>query len=258
MAKQLFDLLLHKLSRHSNREVPWSNGIITPTVFPVQITSLVGTTVSLRYRDHNKLNTSDFRRIRTANRPNDDTDFIPASTGPEDYDYDINDILTANFKILRADNAEPYVFIGVSEDYTAIIVSSTKQVNGDYIFRTQVEEYPGQINELVGISVHDQYVGTTSEVTNAVTLRVDSGEPCHSVIMEKVNNKCRFILGQEAMSNLYGYSVINIVKDKLEGQRELTTDVTGLYTDLYYDDVLSDEQIAEFRQEILSNITLYK
>jgi hypothetical protein len=77
--------------------------------------------------------------------------------------------------------------------------------------------------------VNDQYVGEISEI-QGVTLRVDNGEPCESVIVEFYkDNTLRFLVGEECQSKLYDYYGFKDYNGDSPTNHEDAVDVDGHY-----------------------------
>lgn len=284
MPNQLSDILLHKVTKHTNLYRPYSD-YVNGAIFPNQITSLLNTTVTLKYRNHY---IADYQETQSrepiikgsSSRPSDDDKFVAPTEGPDDIDPRI--VFEDKFRIIRADAAEPYVLIGISEDYSKILVNSSKIVNGKYEYETKVSEWPVQDNSLIGIAVYDHYVREPEEI-KGVTMRVDTGEPCYSVIMEILGSTgyVRFVLGDEMYSIVRDYydkdgsydydnknaneypnpkivdgsradwSKINIFENINGGP----ADIFDTFTDK--DQIMSDEDIMKFRKDVLGGIKIY-
>ena len=175
MPQQLSDDLLHLRTRHTNLMVPFSK-YITATEFPEQNTELLNTIVSLNYRNMYVVNKDEL-------------------TGPEIYEEE-NGVHTADFLVLRCDIVEPFVMIGVTPDCSLFLVTDSRK------YSEIITIYPKQLNEYIGLLMHDQYPGIIPEI-KAVTLRVDNGEPCYTILMEFLeDNQVRFLLGDECFTKL--------------------------------------------------------
>ena len=279
MIKKLYDTLLHNLSRHTNLSQPYSD-YVNSNSFPKQNSELLNKEVTIKYRNY-KIVEEDKDNIKIY-RPNDDTDLITGhhNTGPED--YDINDVYTGTFRVLRADETEPYVLIGVSKDYSKIVVNSTKPMeNGKLEYTEKISIYPRQINELIGLELSNQFVGEIDEI-KATSLRVDNGEPCYSVLMEILGSTgyVRFILGDEVQSIVRDY-----YDDKGENDYNgmdssdyhgIPIDVDGYNADYsnissskdidggpantfckLYTDIMNDEEVATFRKNTIEGKKIY-
>ena len=279
MVSQLYDVLLHILTRHTNKEKPYSDYVSGDT-FPAQNSELLNTEVTIKYRDYYQYDNANMRR-ETSGRPSDDNQ-TSYSIGPDDYDDNL--IRTDKFTVLRADAAEPYRLIAVNRDYTRILVNSSKPTDTGYEFDTLVSEYPVQYNEYIGIGVYAQYPGDERQI-KACTLRVDHGEPCHSIMMEYLGStgKVRFTFGDEHFSVLYDYFDYDGSRDyngrSAEDNTELYPvdveggiadnssissfrDVNGGYANtfdrMYTKEVIkNDLEVAEFRKNVMEGISIY-
>lgn len=180
MVNQIYDDLLHIRTRHTNLSIPRCNNI-TGSNFPEQDKDKLCTYISLKHRD---MYVNDDLKDTYEGRPEM---------------YDPNRIYTEDFYIVRFDVEEPYRLIGISKDYKFVIINDTRYYN------EKVSEYPIQITPFISLLVKDQYCGEIPEV-NGVTIRVDNGEPCYSVIAEFYeDNSLRFVLGDECFTKLFDY-----------------------------------------------------
>ena len=202
MVQQLYDVLLHKLTKHTNVSMPFCK-YISGNVFPTQIPELLNTDITLKYRNHYLVDNSDLPCI---GRPSDDTEYRPKSYDGPEFNGDQNDVYSGTFTVIRADGSEPFRLIAVSKDYKKILINSTKVKDGAYEFLTKISEYSVQDNMFFGLDVRDQYAGELNEL-KAVSVRVDEGEPCYSVMLEFLGatNYIRFILGDEAFTAINTY-----------------------------------------------------
>lgn len=174
--QQLSDVLLHKETHHTNLSVPFCKHITVET-FPEQNGELLGTFVKLKYRNGYIADEKEY-------------------SGPDKFDP--HDVYEDEFYIVRCDISEPYRMIGISKDYSIILVTDSN----DY---EKVTRYPVQLDNFIGISVYNQYPGIIPEV-KGVTLRVDNGELCYSVIIELLSdNVVRFLIGDECFSKISDY-----------------------------------------------------
>ena len=176
MVQQLKDDLLHKRTKHTNYSGPVP-GYITADSFPSQDNSILGTVRLLKYRDMNVQDRSNLSKCELA---------------------DPHDVYEDEFMIVRCDNTEPFVTIGIREkDAMVIWVGDSRKMD------TYVDMYPLQLDQYIGIKVLDQYYTQPTGI-EAVTFRVDDGEPCNTVLCEVTDNtgKIRFVLGDECMSKI--------------------------------------------------------
>lgn len=202
MIKLQKEKLLHLHTRHTNLYTPYSD-YVGYDKFPEQNKDLIGEIITIRY--HN-------------------IDYY--HSGSSTYYEDNHDeyIFKSDCKVLRCDNVEPFKMILVSLDYRHIFVTDSRK------YDTIVAQYPVQLTEYIGINVKDRYAATSTDI-DAVTLRVDEGEPCYSVIMEYVEeNKVRFVLGDECFSKLGEY--VNGEQNK-------------------YSRLLTDDEIIIMRKELM-------
>lgn len=201
MINQLYDIHLHRLSRHTNMMMPYCK-YISADKFPDQISELLNTEVTLKYRNHNWI---DNVNIESTSRPSDDYPWTPKGEDSPEFSGDQHDVYEDKFVVLRADATPPYRLIARSRDYKIILINSTDidEGTGEYKFRSYVSEYAVQNYQLYYLDISDQYAGEISEL-KAVTLRVDAGEPTYSVLVEYLGNTgyIRFVLGDEVFSNL--------------------------------------------------------
>lgn len=182
MPLQSNDVLLHKLTQHSNVDLP-----VSPYVgydkFPEQNKDLLGTEVSIKIRDRSKVDVS--------------IDDISSEDFREsNFDY-INNIWTYKFKVIRCDSTEPYRMVCVSKDYSKVIVTDSRK------YDEIVSIYPDQIDRYMGMKVDDQYIADTREYAGVV-IACDNGEPCNSVIVESLPDtaQIRIVLEDECQSKI--------------------------------------------------------
>lgn len=288
--KKEYDVMLHLLTRHTNLVQPYSD-YVQPNIFPEQISELLNTEVTIKYRNHYLSDRSLNERAATiirngeiiSSRPSDDRQQIETRVSKVEED-EFPFVSEGTFRIVRADATPPYRLIGISTNYQFIIVNSSEQdESGEYAFTYLVSEYPTQLNEYIGLECYNQYGGEIQEL-RAATLRVDATEPCYSILIEFLGSTgiARFILGDEAASILYDYYDIDGSSDynAKHATEELNpTDVTGEYADadkvgivwtnvnggpankwdkMYENEtVMKDEEIYEFRKSILEGIKIY-
>lgn len=240
--KQKEQILMHsKITKHSNLMIPFSDHV-TVLGFPEQNKQLLNTIVTLQYRNR-YIADKEAVNIPSSGRPKDDISFIEAGI----HDGDGNIIFSNNFRILRADITEPYKYIAISTDYKYIIVGKMSE-DGEI----DKEIYPVtmfQMSEYIGLQTTNMYVGKL-ELTEAVVLALDNGEPCNAVIMEYIDKDTktvRFVLGDECFSVIIGYI------DTDFNFKELNTleDLRG------YNMNRSITDISNLREYLLSDITIY-
>lgn len=240
------DILLHKVTKHTNRMIPFSNYVKIDS-FPEQNSQLLNTTATLQYRNRN-IADKDAYNIPSAGRPIDDEPFVEA--GNHEGDEDI--IFTDRFVVLRADKSEPFVFIAISLDYRHMIVGKT---NEDRSINQNI--YPVeaiQMNEWIGLYFNDTYFRDAkliNEILPAVMLSCDANEPCLCVIMEYIdepNKVVRFVLGDECFSEITGY-----IDDALE-----IHDLDTIEKFRNYNVNLTESEIVALRKALLADIKIYK
>ena len=252
---------LHKLAHHTNLENPYSK-YVSASIFPQQDSSKLGEVIELKYKNMN-----------------DAAEFI--ATGEEGkypwYDYGEFDphIKTGQFTIVRFDLSEPYRFIAISLDGDVIVVSSTY----DDKYLEEITEYSIQYEEFNGLNITDKYNLTPEAEINAISVRVDNGEPCYSVLAELLpNNYIRFVIGDEVTSIVnevydptiydgldardYALSYIDLDGTRPDDRGQtVTIDVDGKGPDLlkylYKYESLSRVETAELRLTLLKERTLY-
>lgn len=261
--KQNNDILLHKITKHSNVMIPFSEQVKS-NKFPKQNMDLLGTTRVLKYRDR-FVSTSEGDNIPSSGRPEDDTPFVKVGTTT----YEDQIVQQKSFIILRADISFPYRYIAISTDYTRVIVGSMDAENNtiaDYI--VPVAAY--QLDDYIGLVVNDMYAGSIY-YNPANVIAVDDSEPCYSILMEecsvvntetkfKKNDKyIRFVLGDECMSVIQGYHdgdfayhPINSVEEfyKYNPKRSIN-DVVNIRKELFKDLSIVDDQEEDSDEEIL-------
>lgn len=254
MVNQIYDDLLHIRTRHTNLSIPRCEQI-TGSKFPTQDSSKLCTYLPMKYRD---MYINDDWKDTYEGRPEM---------------YDPNRIFTDDFYIVRFDTEEPYRMIGISKDYNYVLVNDTRY------YDEKVSSYPIQIDEFISIAVSDQYFGEIPEI-NGVTIRVDNGEPCYSIIVEFYeNNTIRFILGDECFSKLYDYydstgsNDINghlpqlaqavyidvdgkIVTAKDTGYYDINGGVPNNLLEIYRN-CKTREEVAKFRKDLINGRKIY-
>lgn len=207
--KQNNDILLHKITKHSNMMIPFSEQVKS-NKFPKQNMDLLGTTKVLKYRDR-FVSTSEGDSIPSAGRPEDDTSFVKVGTTT----YEDQIVQQKSFIILRADISFPYKYIAISTDYTRVIsgiMNVETNTIADYII--PVAAY--QLDDYIGLAVNDMYAGSIY-YNPANVIAVDDSEPCYSILMEECSEEdsitkfkkdekyIRFVFGDECMSVIQGY-----------------------------------------------------
>ena len=244
---------LHEISHHTNITYHYHKNI-SAINFPNQDIDKLGAIEKIKYRDMYRIDT-----IR---------DHGPEETEPEARIYE------DDFTIVRFDTEEPYRLIAISLDGSIILVGDTN------VYQTQITRYPIQLEEFIGLSVTQKYKQNPYSEIQAITLRVDNGEPCYSVLAELLpNNKIRFVIGDEVESiinekysedNIYNgadpqnYQMLYIDvngKTPLQEGETISLMVDGKGPDplefIYKEDILTDDEIKELRLKLLEERDLY-
>lgn len=249
------DILELDRAKHTNIWYPHSE-YVDFDKYPLQKEE-IGTNVSLRYRNMYLIDRS------------------PEEMGPVDeIDEDPNFVYENEFLILRCDAEEPYRMIAISLDYSIILVCDSRYYkneppNARDLTEQQIVQYPIQFDEFIGIDVFNDYGDKFRE---GVTIRVDNGEPCHTVIMEFITeSRVRFVLGDEVPTHMSRYwYTIDINGHTAPDNILRTMDVDGGPTDygtmpyIIYDGGMADmmrrvynrnldaHDIEELREHIVS------
>jgi hypothetical protein len=200
----IHDEKLHIPPKHTVREIPKSD-YITTTEFPEQDTDILNTVVELDYR----LST-----------------FYDSENELSPEDHEETYYKTGAFRVLRADKADPYVFIAISLDYKIMLVSSTLNISGTPIYANTVTSYPLQDDTYLGLETEDYY--NSREAYNKGTIIAWSEcEPTIGIIVEENNNnQFRLILDHEVTNKVisedsnreYELDIVELRKNKLEGK----------------------------------------
>ena len=153
--------------------------------------------------------------------------------------------------------------------------------NGKLEYTEKISIYPIQINELIGLELSDQFVGKIDEL-RAVSLRIDDGEPCYSVLMEILGSTgyVRFILGDDVQSIVVDY-YYNKWENDYNGMDSVENHGTPVDVDGYkadyskvssskdidggpantvsklYTDIMNDEEVATFRKNTIEGKKIY-
>ena len=281
MVKELYNAYLHQVMKYTNKEKPYDKNIgllVATSSYPYQYDGLLGNLYPISYRDHNELQISEFRRMTDIpERPEDDTEFKPYGEGPEDYEYDENDIYTQPFKVLRADSEAPNVYIGVSKDYKVLVVGKIFLDESTYVIQPTVMEYPAQCKELIGTKCGIEFPDDINDRNRKVEsgsigyiIRADVTEPGKAVIMDVLNNRCRFLLDTEAWFHLKDSNSSDETRNTDQYDEDYTdyktateADYNSHNTNDWYLDKhsssleTSDYEIAEIRKNLLENIDIY-
>ena len=184
---------IQQLLHHTNQVYPHSE-YIGYDRYPEQ-SELVGTTVTLRYNDHNKIDQSfEPMKLVSWGRPYDDVIDQPRTDDNPDF-YDADIAITKDFIILRYDIVAPYVFIAVRTDYALILVGSTLD---DQYTKINIP-YTEQNVPYIGLECTVKFSLLEDQDRKGYIVRADEGEPFYSVICINVDGKNRYILGDECM-----------------------------------------------------------
>lgn len=189
MPLQLNDVLLHKLTQHSNVDLPISP-YVGYDIFPKQDKNLLTSIIPIKYRDRYEVDKS-----------------IDEIGKEEVFEKDINyntNIWTRDFIVIRCDITEPYRMICISTDYSKLIVTNSKK------YTEIVSVYADQLNDFLGLKVSNQYYADLREY-DGVVIGCDNGEPCNSIIVESLPNsrEIRIVLEDECQSKIGKMMKIN-------------------------------------------------
>lgn len=173
------DILELDRAKHTNIWYPRSD-YVGYNRYPAQDSSIVNNIVTLKYRNMYKV------------------DMFQEDMGPVDeIEEDPHFVYEDNFRVIRCDIEEPYRMVSISIDNSIILVNDSR----NYI--NEVVQYPIQYDEFIGIDIFNDYGDKFRE---GVTIRVDNGEPCHTVIIEFLTDeKIRVVLGDEVASHMSRY-----------------------------------------------------
>lgn len=206
---KLTDTLLYKKAKLTNTTSPHSDQIDKET-YPTQNSDLIGTKVLVKYTNFYRCNEKEALEEPAVSadgkslRPHDDNQHLFPIIIP-DIDIDSKDFWEEEFTVLRADLDEPNVFIGINEDYSVILVGSTKMNEMfHYDFIDNVYVYPIQKNELYNVRLKTHYMNENyveDFYRDAILLRIDDCDPAQAILMEYINsNTVRLILSDEIIS----------------------------------------------------------
>ena len=278
MVSRRTDRLLHKITHHTNKAYPYDKNI-SGFDYPIQDSEILGREITLRYKN---------RYIPDKKVSKDEEGYVGPDTFEENDDNDnIDNIYENDFIILRCDQAPPYRFIGISVDYTVILVGDSRTYdNEDIVFK-----YPKQFEEYLGLYLINEYTDSEQfgevppdqiQRLRGVVLSCDSMEPGESVIAEFYDhNKTRFILESEVQSVVmdrydsdgerdyngldpedHGLVYINIDGKFATSEGEsIYLDANGGYpdplADMYRKDILSQEEVCELRGRIIEEREIF-
>lgn len=193
MLKRINVPLLHRTrTHHTNTTYPGSK-YVYGTKFPEQYTSFLGTIHEFKFRNQYRLDIDE-----------EDMDEVTK--------LDEHHIYSKDFYIIRADKEEPYKVVCISTDFNYILGYDNS--NSDIVFNEDegtiecdfITSYPLQLTEFVGLSVFDRYYNADVEEILAVTLRVDNGEPCYTILAEFIKGgEIRIVFGDECLSRPFDY-----------------------------------------------------
>lgn len=240
--KQHEDILLHRdITKHSNLMIPFSDHV-TAFKFPQQNKELLNTIVTLQYRNR-YIADKEAVNIPSLNRPKDDVVFREADIK----EGDENIIFKGNFIILRADISEPYKYIAISTDYNHIVIG--KMTSEGLIDNSIYPVTMVQMTEYIGLCVTNMYFAKL-DLTDAIVLSVDGGEPCNAVIMEYIDkdkNIVRFVLGDECFSVIHGYIDLDFKYNKIDTVEDLRD----------YNINRTNLEISQLRKHVLKDINIW-
>lgn len=251
------NIFIHLLTKHTNLQKPYSD-FVKYNKYPEQLTDLVNTEVTIKYRYNAISDTDTISRASVIEkdgkiislRPHDDDQLLKEKEISDIDIYDNSFVQEDTFTVLRADAVEPYVFIAISKDAFEIIVSSTKiDENGEYQFNKYPSIYPLQDNRFIGLGCYQYYDGYIPEIIST-PLRVDSTEPCYTVFAEFIgNDTLRFTLGDEVISKVYGY---------FEEDDLYKVDIIDRKSSLDFNNIImTDSEVSDFRKSILKGMRIY-
>jgi hypothetical protein len=226
------------LMRHTNRTKSESD-YINPNEYPAQL-NIVGTKVKLKYRNHyiidkNLLDVEPYiidkeTGERVYSRPADDYPFIHREPGPDDDDY--KDIYEEDFLVLRADAEAPFRLVAVNDNYTIMLVNSTKGNPSGYDFETLVAEYPIQIAPLIGAKINIRYRFNNPDNISreGYVLISDSTESMYGVYIEIVVNEnspisVRYLFDDEVIALLSEEEYKKVIDATIENNLEQIAEV---------------------------------
>lgn len=113
--------------------------------------------------------------------------------------FDDHEIHETKCKVIRCDKVDPYKMVAMSNDFIFIFVLDSRH------YEEQIPIYPIQLSNLIGVLCYNQYNYAKKEI-KAVTLRVDDGEPCYSILAEFVeDDTIRILIGDECLTRLSEY-----------------------------------------------------
>lgn len=275
MVSRRSDRLLYKITHHTNLARPYDKNI-SGLRFPAQDSEKLGREITLRY----------VNKYIPEKIEEDNDEFESSEENIEE--ENINTIYENDFIIVRCDQSPPYRFIGISVDYTVILVGDSRTYDDeDLVFK-----YPKQIEEYLGLYLTNEYVENPIEIGEAppdqiqklrgVVLSCDSTEPCNCVIAEFYEgNKTRFLLESEVLSVVMDrydpdgerdYDGIDpedhgLVFIDLNGKfatsegESIYLDANGGYpdplADMYRKDILSPEEVCELRRRIIEEREIF-
>lgn len=244
MFRRTWDDILHRdRTHHTNITIPRSD-YISGTEYPDQYIDVLGKVYNFRFRNQYKVDV-----------PEEDMDDVTI--------IDEHDIYTKSFYIIRADSSAPYKIVAISTNFEYILVYDNSKgdivIDEDNIDCPIITQYPIQLNEFIGLSIFDQYDGEISEILG-VTLRVDNGEPCYTVIAEFIaNGEIRIILGDECFSRLFDYYPfldLNAKDPYFNPEKDVPPtpyfDVDGSYPAFY------QNYNGEYRKEVVTNAIILR
>lgn len=296
MASQFSELYayLNDVLHYTNKEKPFEERILSiPYRYPTQNKDIIRAELPylLFYRDHNKVPVSQFRERVNPQRPEDDTSELPkVDICPEYYENKSSDTYSAKFKIVRADKTEPHRVVAISEDYS-VVLGLKYHMDGDMVvFDPDTSVYPLQYKEFVGTpitvevnkDINDKRVERFAQGYGYI-LRADSTDPGMAIVMitikingvmkaffyfedevvielnhEREHSGSVFITSETKSKYIYDDDYTDY-KTATEPDYNNNMDINNwfIYKRTGREVEYTDDEIAEIRKEILSDINIY-
>lgn len=193
--------------------------------YPEQL-DIVGTKVEISYRNRNMINLDIINMPpyiidkttgeRIYSRPEDDYPFRRREILPPEGD---EKIYREKFLVLRADAVEPFRLVAINDNYSVLLVNSTRGTEVGYEFETKISIYPVQYGELIGPKVYTHYKYDNVD-REAYVLRADTTETHYSVLIEKVitdtEYKVRYLFEDEVPAYYDEETYHNIINTRIE------------------------------------------
>jgi hypothetical protein len=177
--------LLHDITKHTNIDASITTNVFRDS-FPEQNTDLLNTTVELLCKDKR---IKDEFHPEHVYRPADDVSYSVDIPSKEEaiMGEEYNNRFVEPFKVIRCDAVEPYVFIGINDDCSKLVVASSK-LNDEGKLNITCLHYSPQIKNLIGIRVAGVYENIYNidgkAPRESYIVMSEIGEDCNSVIAE--------------------------------------------------------------------------